>query len=135
VYSDARLKKIVTPMSGTLDRLLSLRAYEFDYVPEAIETGKGRPGRQFGLLAQDVERVFPDWVERDPQGYLYVTERASTALLVEALHELREENDREIALRDTALADLRERMDRFVAELEARIRRLESRVSASPSSP
>lgn len=110
-YSDARLKTGVRPMTGTLDRLLSLRGYEFEYTPEAVRTRFGRPGRQFGLLAQEVQRVFPDWVGRDEAGYLHVTERATTALMVEALRELRAEKDAEIAALRARVEHLERMMD------------------------
>ncbi|GMU24475.1 MAG: hypothetical protein AMXMBFR13_45490 [Phycisphaerae bacterium] len=57
-------------MTGTLDRLLSLRGYEFEYTSESLEQGRGLPGRQRGLIAQEVERFFPDWVGRDEAGRL-----------------------------------------------------------------
>lgn len=121
-FSDSRLKRDIAPLSGTLDRLLSLRGYTFEYAPEAVEKRLAAPGRQMGLLAEEVERVFPDWVERDADGYRYVTERATTALLVEALRDLRAEKDRQIAERDAQLAELR----REQAELRARLDRIEA---------
>lgn len=95
-FCDERLKHDATPMSGTLDRLLSLHGYEFEYSSESVEKGWGLPGRQLGLMAQEVEQVFPDWVGCNDDGYLFVTERATTALMVEALRDLRAEKDREI---------------------------------------
>ena len=96
VFSDERLKHDITPMSGTLDRLMKLRGYSYEYNAEAVQNRLALPGRQIGLLAQEVETVFPDWVDRDSEGYRYVTERATTALMVEALRDMRNEKDREI---------------------------------------
>ncbi|MHC1775001.1 MAG: tail fiber domain-containing protein [Lentimicrobium sp.] len=98
VFSDERLKHSIQCMQpGMLDRLLQLRGYTFEYSPEAIENRLAMPGRQIGLLAQEVEQVFPDWVEKDEEGYRYVTERSLTAIMVEALRELRDEKDSEIS--------------------------------------
>ena len=75
-----------------------------------------------GLLAQDVEAVFPDWVSEDAAGYKHVTERATTALMVEALRDLRAEKDAQIrALRDenSALAGRLERLETMVADFAA----------------
>jgi hypothetical protein len=95
-FSEERLKHDITPMSGTLDRLMKLHGYSYEYNPEAVQNRLALPGRQIGLMAQEVETVFPDWVDRDSEGYRYVTERATTALMVEALRDIRNEKDREI---------------------------------------
>lgn len=129
--SDSRLKHDITPMQGTLDRLLSLRGYTFEYNADVIEKGIARPGQQIGLLAQEVERVFPDWVGRDADGYRFVTERATTALMVEALRDLRAEKDREIrVLQNEAVT--REvdaaTKQREIDELKARLDRLEAKL-------
>ena len=97
VFSDSRLKHNIEPIKpGMLDKLLTLRGYTFEYQPEAIENRLALPGRQTGLIAQEVAEVFPDWVDSDEEGYLYMTERGLTAIIVEALRELRDEKDREI---------------------------------------
>ena len=94
---DPRLKHDIAPMTGTLDRLLSLRGYRFVYNDDAVRSNKGLPGVQIGLMADEVERVFPDWVSRDKDGMRMVTERSTTALMVEALRDLRAEKDGQIA--------------------------------------
>lgn len=95
--SDERLKTNTEPLEeSVLDRLLSLRGYTFEFREEALERDLGRPGEQTGLLAQEVAEVFPEWVDEDGTGHLYVTERGTTALLVEALREIRAERDRAI---------------------------------------
>lgn len=112
-FSDLRLKRDVAPLDGgVLDRMLSLRGYRFEYTREAVREQRGRPGRQIGLIAQEVHEVFPDWVDVDDDGFLFVTERATTALTVEALRELRAEKDREIRA-------LEARVDRLEAALES----------------
>lgn len=123
-YSDARLKHDIKPMSGTLDRLLRLRGYSFEYNQDAVDTKLALPGTQLGLLAQEVEQVFPDWVGKDKDGYRYVTERATTALMVEALRDLRAEKTREIE-------EVRKIKDAEIAELKARLDRLEKAIGQS----
>jgi hypothetical protein len=111
VFSDARLKHDIAPLqSGTLDKFLSLNGYTFEYDNEAIENRLAHPGRQTGLVAQEVQQVFPEWVEADDKGYLFVTERGLTAILVEAMRELRNEKDKQVA-------DLNQRMDDMKAEI------------------
>ncbi len=128
VLSDERLKRDIKPMAGTLDRLLRLRGYTYEYNDDVVASRAALPGTQIGLLAQEVERVFPDWVGLDQSGFRYVTERSTTALMVEALRDLRAEKDRQI---DALKADASKRdaeaarRDAENAELRMRLERLE----------
>jgi hypothetical protein len=129
---DPRLKHDITPMAGTLERLLSLRGYRFVYNDDAVRANKGLPGQQIGLMADEVERVFPDWVSRDKDGMRMVTERSTTALMVEALRDLRAEKDAQI---ETLRAEIAKR-DREAearaaenADLRQRVERLEKALS------
>jgi hypothetical protein len=90
-FSDARLKKDIQPLTGALDTLLSLRGVTFEYIdPKAINE---LPGTRTGMIAQDVEKVVPDWVDEGQDGMKRVTYRGFEALTVEALRDLRTESD------------------------------------------
>ncbi len=96
VASDARLKKDVSTLQGSLDRLLALHGVNFSYRDDA-PANLAAPGAQIGFIAQEVEKVFPQWIaERD--GYKTIGIRGFEALTVEALRDLR----RESAVIDTA---------------------------------
>lgn len=111
VLSDPRAKHDIAPLAGTLDKLMSLRGYSFLYNDDRIASGLAHPGTQIGLMADEVARVFPDWVSTDATGTRYVTERATTALMVEALRDLRAEKDKELEdLRQQNL-DLQRRLE------------------------
>jgi hypothetical protein len=127
VFCDERLKHDIKPMAGTLDRLLQLRGYTFEYNASAVAERLALPGTQIGLMAQEVEQVFPDWVAKDEKGYRYVTERATTALMVEALRDLRNEKDREI---DAIKAQAAKR-ELENQELKARLERLEKAMNSA----
>ncbi|MEM0982374.1 MAG: tail fiber domain-containing protein [Planctomycetota bacterium] len=120
VFSDRRLKHHIEPLeSGVLDRLLSLRGYTFEYTPEAIESMPLAQGRQTGLIAQEVQKAFPEWVETADDGYLFVEEKGFTAILVEALRELDSEKDREIEQLHAAARERDAEISRMADELEA----------------
>jgi hypothetical protein len=126
--SDARLKRNIEPLTGALERMLSLRGVTFEFTEEGLRTGLALPGRHVGLIAQDVEPVFPDWVAQTPSGYKFVTEQGTTALLVEALRELRSEKTAEFAaLRAEKDAEIRAGRAEM-AELKERLARLEELV-------
>ncbi|NBB70264.1 MAG: hypothetical protein GVY33_08050 [Alphaproteobacteria bacterium] len=123
VFSDRRLKHDLQPIEGdVLARLLSLRGYQFRYDDEAIERGWGLPGQQIGLIAQEVARVFPDWVDESEEGFLYVTERGVTAIMVEALREMKQDNDH---LR-RRLAEQAATIERLETDFQQRLARLEA---------
>ncbi|HJQ29583.1 MAG TPA: tail fiber domain-containing protein, partial [Rubrobacter sp.] len=88
--SDARLKKEVRPLDGALDRLSRLRGVSFEW--KKPEEQGNLTGTQIGLVAQEVEEVFPEWVDTDHNGYKMLTIRGFEALTVEALKELVAEN-------------------------------------------
>lgn len=93
VISDARFKNVIAPIDHALDRLLQLRGVRFEYTEAALPGGVELPvGEQLGFVAQDVQKVFPEWVGETEEGYLYIGERGTTALLVEALRELEARN-------------------------------------------
>ncbi len=107
--SDERLKKYIEPLTGSLERLLMLRGTTYEYIdPEAIHE---LPGQRIGMIAQEVERVFPDWVHETPNGYKAVTYRGFEALTVEALRDLRAEKDKQLAARDAKIASLRAELE------------------------
>lgn len=116
--SDPRTKHDATPLRGTLDRVLQLRGYQYFYNDNEIESGRALPGLQIGLMADEVEKIFPDWVTRDHDGMRMVTERATTALMVEALRDLRSEKDSQIAERDHRIGILETENREMKARLE-----------------
>jgi Chaperone of endosialidase len=111
--SDRRLKKNIHDLDGSLDRLMKLRSVSFEYKdPESINE---LPGERIGMIAQEVEEVFPDWIDEGGHGYKTLTFRGFEALAVDALRELRAEKDSQIeALRKENAA-----MQRRLARLES----------------
>src|SRR5205807_8132124 len=85
--SSARFKQNIRAMDDASDALLSLRPVTFRYKKE-IDT-QGTP--QFGLVAEDVEKVNPDLVARDAEGKVYTVryEAVNAMLLNEFLKEHR----------------------------------------------
>lgn len=127
VLSDPRAKHDIAPLSGTLDKLLNLRGYSFQYNDDRVASGVALPGVQVGLMADEVAQVFPDWVSTDASGTRFVTERSTTALMVEALRDLRAEKDAATAAAQMQIDVLRAQN----AELQARLEKLEAAINAT----
>lgn len=104
--SDARFKKDVLPVAGALDKITRLCGVTFDWNREQFPEYNFVDGRQVGFIAQEVREVLPEVVVEGPDGYLSVDYARLTPVLVEALHDLRAEKDRQIA-------DLTARLERL----------------------
>jgi hypothetical protein len=93
--SDERLKKNIKPLTGALDALLQLKGITFDWKNPEKQRGERDRGHQTGFIAQDVQRVFPTWVQEDPDGFktVEIPAKQITALTVESFRELKAEND------------------------------------------
>jgi hypothetical protein len=89
-YSDLRLKKNVKPLEGALDQLLRLRGVTYEWKEPAEHGNEHGPIR--GFIAQEVEKVFPEWVG-ESKGYKTLNTSGLEAVLVESLRTLKSEND------------------------------------------
>jgi hypothetical protein len=87
-WSDFRLKENITNLPSQLDKIMSLRPVEFDYIKS--EGG----GHQISFIAQEFEKVFPDAVGQRADGMKTLTGWGKTeAILVKAIQELKQELD------------------------------------------
>jgi hypothetical protein len=91
--SDARLKTNVVPLANTLDKLEHVRGVSFEWNDQYRALGGSSTRREIGVLAQEVEQVFPELVSLADNGYRRVDYDRLTAVLIEAVKELRKEND------------------------------------------
>jgi hypothetical protein len=89
ICSDARLKKEVKPIENALDQIANLRGVAFRWKDK--ETDDNKP--QLGVIGQEVEKVFPGAVSTDSEGYKSVAYGNLIAPLIEAVKELKAEND------------------------------------------
>ncbi|MEE4198405.1 MAG: tail fiber domain-containing protein [Bacteroidales bacterium] len=85
--SDIHLKTNLTPFESGLEKIQLLTAYYFQWNDEAIQDFKLNDKQQIGLNAQDVEKVFPEFVSKDSRGYKSIDYLKLTPVLVEAIKE------------------------------------------------
>jgi len=92
--SDARLKKNITTIENSLDRISRLRGVRFDSIKE--ESSAKDNGRYIGIIAQELEKEYPELVVRDEtSGYKAVAYDKLTAVLIEAVKELKTQIERQ----------------------------------------
>jgi hypothetical protein len=85
ISSDARLKSNIVALGPTLISLLQLEAKSYTMKNDAEQKQK------IGLLAQEVQKVFPELVSEDDNGMLAVNYQALVPVLINALKELESE--------------------------------------------
>jgi hypothetical protein len=109
VASSERFKKDIATMEKASEAILSLRPVTFHYKTDT----KDIP--QFGLIAEEVERVNPDLVVRDQNGEIYSVryEQINAMLLNEFLKE-----HREVAELKSIVAEQRKGMQQMATELK-----------------
>ena len=122
--SSARFKDAIKPMDKASEAILALKPVTFRYKkdidPDAVP--------QFGLVAEDVEKVNPNLVVRDAEGKAYtVRYDAVNAML---LNEFLKEHQKVQRL-EAALAAMGERLK----EQDAKIQRVNDKVELSKPAP
>jgi len=82
--SDARLKKDVAPVEGALEKIDQIRGVYYNWVDEAQPQD-----RQVGVIAQEIQAVYPELVKEGGNGYLSVDYPKLTAVLIQSIKELK----------------------------------------------
>ena len=135
--SSERFKDEIKPMDKASEAILALQPVTFYYKKEIDPTRTS----QFGLVAEDVEKVNPALVMRDEQGKPYGVryDKVNAMLLNEFLKEHRrvEKQSREILEQRAMITELKKGMATVVAQLKeqsAQIQKVNAQLAtASPS--
>ena len=118
VASSSRFKKEIRPMAQASEAILALKPVTFRYKKEIDPAGTA----QFGLVAEEVEKVNPDLVVRDKEGKPYTVryDQVNAMLLNEFLKEYRhvQEQDATIAELKQQIAALTAGLQKVSAQLE-----------------
>lgn len=86
--SDVRWKNNIDRIDNALEKITNLRGVKYKWRDDS----KGM-GQQIGVIAQEVEEVFPELISTDDQGYKSVAYAKLIAPMIEAIKELKEENE------------------------------------------
>jgi trimeric autotransporter adhesin len=116
--SSRRFKDEIKPIEQASEAIYGLKPVSFRYKPEIEPT---RPVG-FGLIAEDVEKIDPDLVNRDKQGKAYSVryDQVNAMLLNEFLkeHKTVQELKKEIAALRATVKDQDSKIDRISDQLE-----------------
>ena len=102
--SDIRLKTNVQVISSGLDKIIQLNAYHFNWkdveLDQAIQTG---------LIAQEVQKLFPELIHQDNKGYLGVNYVGFIPYLIQSI----KQQQQQITEQDEKLARLQKENEEF----------------------
>ena len=86
--SDSRYKKNLQPLHSALKKITELQGYTYYWKDEELD-----PILQSGVIAQEVQAIFPELVRTDNKGYLSVNYVGLIPYLIESIKELKKENE------------------------------------------
>ncbi len=90
--SDQNLKENIQSLKGSLEKISNLNPVHFDF-----KDPQYGPKNQTGLIAQEVEKIFPDWVSKDPEGNKAINYGLQIQMhIIEAIKELKEQMDQKV---------------------------------------
>jgi hypothetical protein len=124
--SDARIKHEVFPVTGALATLARIRPVRFHYNADFLAKRPGAADTEhYGVVAQEFQQVFPDYVDTDKDGMLSVRMDPIPIVTAAAVQEL----DAKLQDRDAALTRLQEEnatLQKRLTDLEAKAKEAEA---------
>jgi hypothetical protein len=89
--SDRNRKENIVPLVSSLDKILQVQAYSYDFKQSVEEKEKGSPqSNAIGVIAQEVESIMPEVVEKSDAGDYYVSYTEFIPYLIESTKEQQE---------------------------------------------
>lgn len=86
--SDSRLKKEVTPLQNSLEKIIQLNGYNYYWKNETLDNSL-----QTGVIAQEVQKLFPHLVKENKEGVLSVNYSGLIPVLIESIKEQQQQID------------------------------------------
>ena len=117
INSDERLKDNIQPLGSTLNKLHQIEAKTYSFKKDEEHTPK------IGVLAQEVQAVFPELVTEGADGILSVNYQGLVPVLINAINE----QDAKMSEQDAKIAAL-EAKNSTLSEVNTRLAQLEELV-------
>jgi hypothetical protein len=129
--SSIRFKKAVKPMDDASEAILALKPVTFHYKEELDPDGMP----QFGLVAEQVEKVNPDLVARDADGKVYTVryEAVNSMLLNEFLKEHRKVAEQQTTIEQLKVAAAQQQKQ--IEALTATVQKVSEKLELTKAAP
>ena len=116
--SDERLKKNITPLHASLEKVTRLRGVSYEW-KDTAQKKKGFGGaKDIGLIAQEVEQVLPELVHTDAKGYKAVAYDKLAPVLIEALKEQEVNFTAELRQKDARIEKLEKTLETMTRRMD-----------------
>jgi nitrogen regulatory protein PII-like uncharacterized protein len=116
--SDQRYKKNITPVTGALEKLSKLNPVNYDWRRDEFKERGFNDKKQWGFIAQEVEKVMPELVHEDMNGYQSLNYNGVIPLLTKAMQEQQTEMEKQ-----------QKEIDELKAQLELIMKMMQSDMS------
>lgn len=87
--SDRRLKTNINPLRNSLSNVMQLQGVTYYWNQEKFPERNFSDKLQIGVIAQDIEKIYPELVNTDDKGFKSVNYTLLTPVLIEAIKELK----------------------------------------------
>jgi len=78
--SDIRLKKDITPLQESLEKIIRLNGYHYHWIDDQSDNDL-----QTGLIAQEVQQLFPELVKQNKDGILSINYSGLIPVMIESI--------------------------------------------------
>jgi hypothetical protein len=117
--SDSRFKQNITPLSNTLQNVLKLQGVTYDWRVNEFPDRHFNERKQIGVIAQELEKIYPELVSTDDKGYKSVDYSKMTPILVEAIKDLKQENDALKSELEKLKSDFKSSVEKNIKDIES----------------
>jgi len=121
--SDIRWKKDIQPLTNVLSNIQKIRGVNYYWKTSDFPDRDFTSDKQIGVIAQEVEQVYPELIKTDNDGFKSMDYMSLTAILLEAVKEQQNEID--------ALKEMNAQKTRKNGDLEDRIEKIEALLQIS----
>ena len=104
--SDIRLKNNIKSIGSSLKKINNLNPVYFNFKNKTFYP----KGKQIGLIAQEVKKIFPEFVRSDENGFLSVNYSKMSVILIKAI----QEQNKLIERLDEENRELKEKIDKIL---------------------
>jgi hypothetical protein len=136
--SSSRFKNDIKPMERVSEALFALKPVTFHYKKEIDPAGM----QQFGLVAEDVEKINPDLVVRDNEGKPYSVryEQVNAMMLNEFLKEHRKNEEQQAVIAQLKTTDAKQeatitKQQKQIEALTAELQKVSAQIELTKSGP
>ncbi|RKX19994.1 MAG: hypothetical protein DRP35_06775 [Candidatus Zixiibacteriota bacterium] len=123
--SDKRYKKNLKPISNVLFNLKNINSYYYNWKIKEFPNMAFTNRKQIGVIAQDIEKYYPELVKTDANGYKSVDYSKLSVVLLEAIKEQQQLID-ELRNSNSALMTKNQNNKSLIESQNARITKIEN---------